>query len=100
MKIELEWIVAHAMADTSAFVFSEWRTSKHPDLGCNTRTFMRANAVRSLRFIWQNGDVSTRTTVAARVACWMRRPIAETSDRVRKREALRLAERKLQAPNP
>jgi hypothetical protein len=42
--------------------------------------------------LWKSGDVDQRSTVAARVGVWMRRPqVGETIKRILERERVRLA---------
>ena len=82
----------YALADCAARSFAEWRTSKHPEPdSAKARQYLRAEPVRAIRYLWKTGDASQRTTVAARVAIWMNRPVKEIMARVDQRENARLA---------
>lgn len=91
MKLNIDFFDGYALADSAARVFAEERTTKFPGEDyARSRRFLRESPVHALRFLWKNGDVSLRTTVACRVAVWMGRPVKEIGDRITAREKARL----------
>lgn len=93
MKDQIPFQDYFALADCAARAFAAQRTSENPDLeDAKCRQFLRAEPVRALRYLWKSGDVDQRSTVAARVGVWMRRPqVGETIKRILERERVRLA---------
>jgi len=92
MKYEIPFTESFAIADCCARIFADWRTSKHPDPDdAAVRQFLRAQAVRGLRYLWQTGDCYQRATVACRVAIWMHHPdVATLQKSVLEREKAKL----------
>ena len=84
-------MAAYSLANCCAQVFAEWRTAKHPAADdANARQFLREQAVRGLRYLWHTGDVDQRTTVACRVAVWMKhQDVAGLHNRIAAREKAR-----------
>ena len=66
----------------------------YPDREQNARwrVYGRGYVIAGLRWLWRNGDADTRTTIAARVAVWRKRPgeyVSELQRRVKARETAR-----------
>lgn len=82
---------ALALADSAAqhFVSLYPNREHNPALRAHFRTY----SVPGLRWLWRNGDASTRTTIAARIAVWREVPqeqISRLQMRIRSRESQRI----------
>jgi len=93
MTAPIPFMDSYALADCTARIFAEWRTSKHPaDDDAKVRQILRYQAVAGLRYLWKTGDYSQRVTVACRVAIWMHHPnVSEIHKKILAREKVRLA---------
>lgn len=79
-----------AIADSLAKQFAENFPSKREEQ--TWRDYFRNFCVPGLRWLWKNGDASTRTTIAARIAVWREQATADIQslqERIRTRELLR-----------
>lgn len=72
-----DFFEALALADSAAQHF----VSLYPKREDNpaVRSHFRAYSVPGLRWLWRNGDASTRTTIAARIAVWREVPQEQIS---------------------
>lgn len=91
-----------SLSDCAARVFAQWRTSERQDgyMPDRTRRILREEAVKSLRWLWQNGDAEARHTVACRVRIWMKRDrnasgVDLVAAKIVARERVRLGERSI-----
>lgn len=56
------------MADSLAIQFVRTYPSKEPDP--NWRYYLRKFVVPGIRWLWKNGTIESRTSIATRIAIW------------------------------
>lgn len=92
MKTKIPFLSHLAIVDCAARVLAEERPSAAPEMSSNMRSYLRANAVETLRWLWQTGDVEERATIVARVHVWLKtNRTTPARQRVTQRETARQA---------